>query len=137
MRAIGRIMAGSGFGDVIIEAGICASGIDKQSKHYNRAMRVRQHMLDAVERMVLEKFIDSLSDGWEELSKKNMLEKLPAISQLATDPSHSGIHGVEDSAQCKDFIHQFQLYKDKVHNDHIGKTAHFWMSYVDCVWIPL
>jgi hypothetical protein len=59
MGAIGKMMAGSGFDEVVIEAGVRASGSINQvmsGKHYNRAVRVHQHVLDAVTRLLLQSF---------------------------------------------------------------------------------
>src|SRR6218665_3248178 len=61
MGAIGTMMVGSGFEEILIESGMCTSGsIVKviSGKHCNRAMRVHQHMIDALERMLLEVFIE-------------------------------------------------------------------------------
>ena len=60
MGTLGKIMTGSGFEEVVILAGICASGsLDKvmSGKHYNRTMRVHQLMLDACERLLLQEFL--------------------------------------------------------------------------------
>ena len=62
MGALGKIMAGSGFEDILIESGICASGtVEKvlSGNHYNLALRVHQHMSDAVEHMLLHEFCES------------------------------------------------------------------------------
>ena len=56
------MLTGSGFEDILIEAGVCASGfIDKviSGKHFNRAMRIHQHMLDVLERICLDEFVCS------------------------------------------------------------------------------
>jgi len=56
MGCIGKMMCGSGFEDIVIEAGLCASGAIERvtsGKHYNRALRVHQRMLDGLERMML------------------------------------------------------------------------------------
>jgi len=50
MGAIGKMMSGSGLVEIIIEAGVCASGSIAKvitGKHYNRALRVHQLMLEA------------------------------------------------------------------------------------------
>ena len=42
LGAVGKLLQGSGFTDIVIEAGVCASGsVEKvlSGKHYNRAMR--------------------------------------------------------------------------------------------------
>jgi len=50
-----------GFKNIIIEAGLCASGSIEQvmsGKHYNHAMWVHQRMLETLERM-LQKSLDN------------------------------------------------------------------------------
>ena len=52
MGAIGKMMNGSGLEEIIIESGVCASGSIAKviaGKHYNRALRVHQLMLEACE----------------------------------------------------------------------------------------
>ena len=50
--ALGKHMKGSGFEDIVIEAGVCASGYLQKvmsGKHYNRALRVHKMVLEALE----------------------------------------------------------------------------------------
>ena len=83
-------MTGSGFEDILIEAGVCASGsIAKvmSGKHYNRAIRVHQRMNDAIERMLLKQFcvhasVTIISNDSEE----NPLSDLFALAEC---PSHN------------------------------------------------
>ena len=52
-------MQGSGFEDVVIESGICASGSLKKvmsGKHYNRALRVHKLMLESLKRLLFRAF---------------------------------------------------------------------------------
>jgi hypothetical protein len=66
MAALGKLMAGSGFEELLIESGICASGSINQvlsGKHFNRAIRVHQHMLDAVNRLILDVFVETSCTG--------------------------------------------------------------------------
>ena len=61
MGAIGK-KAGSGFEEIFLEAGICASGsLSKvmSGKHYNQAMRVYQLLLEACERLFLQSFTEN------------------------------------------------------------------------------
>jgi len=59
------------------------------------------------------------------------------ISQLASAPSRRHLDAVETSPDCKTFIDHFDEYKNEVRNGFLGKTAQFWMSYCDSVWILL
>lgn len=59
MGALGKMMAGSGFEEILLQSNLCASGSIDQvmtGKHYNRAIRVHQRMLEAVEQILIEVF---------------------------------------------------------------------------------
>ena len=73
MGAMGKMMAGSGFEELIIEAGICASGsINKviAGKHYNRVMRTHQLMLDALERLLLQAYMATFEKENDTVAEK-------------------------------------------------------------------
>ena len=57
MGALGKKMRWSGFEEVLIESGICASGLIEQvltGKHYNHALRVHKVVYEALERILLQ-----------------------------------------------------------------------------------
>ena len=88
MAALGRMMAGSGFEELLIEARLCVIGSITQimnGKHFNRAMSVHHHMLDAVNWLTLDAFLenyDSLTVCPDELKA------------LADKPSNETLHTV-------------------------------------------
>ena len=52
-------MKGSGFEDIVIEAGVCASGSLKKvmsGKQYSQALRVHKMVLEALKRLLFEEF---------------------------------------------------------------------------------
>ena len=88
MKALDLMMVDSGFEEVVLEAGICASGSLKKvmsGKHYKRAMRVHQLINDAIQRLMLQAFID-----------KNPDLELLDLQQLALHPSHSSVTDVNE-----------------------------------------
>ena len=57
MGALGKKMRCSGFEEVLIESGICASGLIEQvltGKHYNHALRAHKVVYKALERILLQ-----------------------------------------------------------------------------------
>ena len=57
MGALGKKMRGSGFEEVLIESGICASGLIAQvltGKHCNHALCVHKDVYKALERILLQ-----------------------------------------------------------------------------------
>jgi len=133
LGALGKMMSGSCFEDIVVEAGLCASGSIEQvmsGKHYNRSMRVHQRMLDALERMLMTSF-----QQHAQLTVDS--DCLPAASTLAAEPSPAHLQAAEDSAACKDFLAHFNNFQDAIRHGDFGKTAKFWIQYCDCVWTLL
>ena len=61
--ALSSKMKGSGLSEILIESGVCASGsLEKvmSGKHYNRALRVHKLTVEALERLLLCKFEESV-----------------------------------------------------------------------------
>ena len=59
--ALGKHIKGSCFEEIVIEAGVCASGSLQKvmsGKHYNRALRAHKLVLEALERLLFEVFQD-------------------------------------------------------------------------------
>ena len=80
-------MTGSGLEEILIEAGVCVSGSIVKvmcGKHFNRALRIHQHMLDALERNCLDEFVCSstaLDSSISDVILEN-ISKLAAFSIL-------------------------------------------------------
>ena len=133
MGAIGKMISGSGFEDIVVEAGLCASGSIEQvmsGKHYNRSVRVHQRMLDALERMLLTSFNNSVESGQER-------DNLSAAVNLAFQPTAENLQNAEDSETCKTYLMEYDKFKAAVRHGKFGKTSQFWLQYCDSVWVLL
>ena len=127
MGAIGKMMCGSGFEDVLMESGVCASGsIDKvmSGKHYNRAMRVHQLMLDATERLLLESFVQNNS----------LRIPVEAAEALAKEPSLDNLKLFLNTEGCPCFATEDNTFRDDVRKGQYGATAKFWFTYMESDW---
>ena len=128
MGALGQMMSCSGFEDVVIESGICASGSIRQvmnGKHFTRSMRVHHHMMDAIHRLIMNSFVSQST-----VDVKEMLEMLT----LAGDPSSDNVNQVLNSPSCQAFFDKHAAYVDSIREGKHGCTAQFWLMYADCVW---
>ena len=57
---IGKTVKGSGFRDIIFQAGVCLTGsfnVVSMGSHYNRAWTVHSAFSEALERLLIERFI--------------------------------------------------------------------------------
>ena len=62
LRIIGKMMQGTGLGDILIEADLTSSGSLQgilAGKHHSRAMTCHKMMLEALERLLLKEFLVS------------------------------------------------------------------------------
>ena len=119
---IGKIVQGSGFEEVVYQTGLCTSGGIKgvlSGKHYNRSWRIHECLAEAIERLFCEALVESCPDELE-----------TAIKAILTD------------MDCKDVISQrpFRAYEEEYMKKkmeclqgHRGKTAQFWMSYLNLI----
>ena len=132
MGSLGKMMCDSGFEDIIIEAGLCASGSIQQvmsGKHYNRAMRVHQRMMEALERMLQMSLINNTQDVDN--------EQLLSLATLANEPSAINFQTVEGCDSSEQYLTNLEENKNCIRDGKNRKTAQFWLKYCDCVWLLL
>ena len=119
---IGKLVTGSGFEDVVFQAGVCSSGSLKgvlAGSHYNRAWIVHAAFSEALERLLFERF----------LNESNLT--LPDVFFEPIDvPSLNNINEAIESA--KDIFTKYLTFKDNARNGALGKTPQFWIQlYMD------
>ena len=131
LGAVGRMMIGSGFEEIVIESGICSSGsIDQvlSGKHYNRALRVHQLMAIALDKLLLQEFVERTCYDTSQLQE---------LQLLATFPCSEYMSATEDSESWRIFNGQFSAFADAARQGTFGHTCQFWMQYHDCIWLLL
>ena len=137
-KMLGKKMAGSGLEDILLEAGLMSSGSMKgvmTGKNYDRSLHCHKTMVECLERLLFDEFLsmagkdDALSGIPEE--SKNIFQ------ELIRSPTKERLAEVVANADLKALIESYESFKADVRNGSLGKTAQFWMSYVDCVWIAL
>lgn len=108
LGCLGKIMAGSGYEDILVASEICASGsINKvmSGKHYNRAISIHKTMMESLERLLFTVYADNhpenLPDkvGWER------------FKCLAENPNNSNLKLVNNNESCKTFLSQYEKFK--------------------------
>ena len=133
LAAFRKQMGSSGLEEIFIESGIYASGsIAKvmSGKHYNRAMRVRKIMLEALEQKLMKKYEDM----------GNILLKSEAkdvMECLAKDPSEQTLKEVLQDEDSQEMTSMYDAFKDQVIRGEHGKTPQFWIGYMDKVILIL
>ena len=128
---VGKMMKGSGFSEIVIESGICASGsLDRvmSGKHFNRAVRVHKLMFESLERLLLSRFEQDHPRA-ECLSE----ETFTLLKQLIDTPCKETLNTVEQSEEFKAYFEKYNMFKSEVLSGDHGKTAQFWAKYMHVV----
>ena len=132
LGAIGKLMRGSGFEDIVTESGICASGSMEgvlTGKHYNRAIRVHSVVMEALERLLFRSFTQRTEISKLVGDAKEAIKRLSPESGEYTD--------IMTSDSFIELASQYFIFKDQVRNGRYGKTAQFWIQYLDRIWLLL
>ena len=128
MAALGKSIRGSGFEEILVESGICASGsIAKvlNGKHYNRAIRVHKIVLEALEHLLLQEF-----EACTPVDEKVRT----AFIHLSKNPSEERLKELLSNDKCRSMLALLPDFKDKICKGEVGKTAQYWLTYMDRVW---
>ena len=108
------IVDGSGFEDAIFQTEVCSSGSLNgvlSGSHYNRCWTVHSAFAEALERLLLERFLTECDVSIPE-----------TFAQIAQEPDSATIDDV-----CVTFIRKYDEFKQSVHGGKLGKTPQFWL----------
>ena len=94
-------------------------------KHYNRALRVHNLMLESLERLFF-RASENQMNCIEELND----DSCKAIEELSETPNADNLNNTVSNQMYCDF-------KESVRNGSLAKTAMFWMNYMNIVWLVL
>ncbi len=137
-RVIGKKMEASGLTDVLLEAGLVGSGTVygvMSGKNYSRAMLCHKIVVESLERLLLKYFLDiknetELFDNLPEISKDR-------LSHLKSHPSKDKLESVVGDEDIVKYIDRYIAFRKSVEDGEMGKTAQFWLSYMNAVWLAL
>ncbi len=137
MRMIGVKMEGSGLSDVLMEAGLMSSGSLNgvmSGKHYERAIHCHRVMIECLERLLYKQFL--MSKGKESISDlPEPCKKM--LNDLVQSTSRETLEACSDNDALNLHMKEYQEYRKEVKDGKLGKTAKFWLSYIDHVWLVL
>ena len=126
-----KMMNCSGLSEIILESGICASGSLNRvmnGKHFNKALRVHKLVFEALQRLLLIRFVE-MNSQFELLSQ----ETHSMMMDLIHDPCKENVSKIKDSEEFKAFFQRYRTFTSELLDGNHGKTAQFWMRYMDIV----
>jgi hypothetical protein len=121
----GHKCRGSGYSEILIEAGLVTSGCLSsvlKGKAFAKAMFCLKTVSEAMERLLMERFIDE--ENVDVSNPKALFNLIQSCSQETLDLA------LQDPSTLT-ILKKHNTYEDKVRNGHLGKTAKFWLSVID------
>ena len=137
-KTVGKKMAGSGLSDVLLEAGLIGTGSVHgvlSGKHYEMAMHCHKILLESLERILLDKFV-------EQENEDVIFASLPEgtrdkINTLIYSQTKYTMDDLMSEQGFITYIWKYTEFKKSVRDGVLGKTAQFWVSYMDHIWLVL
>ena len=131
-------MNSCGFSDVMLEAELVKSGTVHGvmgGKNYSRAMVSHKTMLEALERLLLTLFLEQRG---EEATFDHLPDDSPKkLKLILTSPQKESIESAANDPHVSKYIDDYFQFRWEVRDGRLGKTAQFWLNYVDHVRLAL
>ena len=119
-QVMGMIVSSSGFEDTVFQSVLCSSGSLMgviSGSHYNRAWMVHSTVSEALERLLLERFL-----------QETQLHLPSELEEICIDAeSYSG----SILSVCEEFIAGYESLKESIRKGDLGYTTQYWMIYLD------
>ena len=138
LKMIGKKMNGSGLADILLEAGLISSGSLNgvlSGKQYDRALHCHKTMLECLERLILKSYLETT--GAESHFPSLPAETMDHLANAKGSPTHDPVVKLLEDGGLNEFMAEYELYREDVRKGQHGKTAQFWMSYMDHIWLVL
>jgi hypothetical protein len=97
------------------------------SRHYNRALRVHKTVLEGLERMLMEKFMNTQA-------AKDQMEE---VAEMVKDPSRLDLEAIIQHDSVIQLHDSYRKYRQSILNGEMGKTSQFWLMYAERIWLVL
>ena len=138
LKMVGKKLAGSGLGDVLLESGLIGSGSVHgvlSGIHYERAMQCHTILLESLERLLLDQFHERENE--DSLFASLPEETRDKIDNLKLSQSKHAMGELMSDNLFLAYIRKYMVFKKSARDGAVGKTAQFWMSYMDHILLVL
>ena len=136
LKMIGKKMECSGLSDILLEAGLISPGFLSgvpSGKSYARAIHCHKVMVESLERLLLEQFTEKTEVCFVDIPQASK----DLLNGLVKSPSKENETFVLADLHIVSYIERYLKFCETCRTGVLGKTAIFWMSYMDHVWLTL
>ena len=128
LKMIGKKMEGSGLSDILVECNLISPGSIQgvvTGKHFNRSTYCHKVMYESLNRLLIEEFLKNKSEDLLSDLRSIVIDCPEQIKEL-----------MSNDTVC-DQVEEFLQFCQSVREGALGKTAQFWLSYMDHISLVL
>lgn len=121
----GHKMCGSGYAEILFEAQLVTSGSLKgvlSGKSYAKSLFCLKTVCEAMERLLMEKFIEE---------ENILMTNTAALLKLIETCNKETLNEALKDPSTLTLIERYHVFEEKVLKGHLGKTATFWVSFIN------
>ena len=137
-KMLGKKMDGSGLSDVLLEANLISSGSLQgvlAGKHYDRATNCHKVVLESMHRLLMQEYLQTRSKA--EVFNGLGNEKVKMVETVTNDLSPESLTWFLEDPDLLTDLDDYLDFCETVRNGQLGKTAKFWLTYMDHVSLVL
>ena len=129
LKMVGHKMAGSGYAEILVEANLVTSGCLQSvlnGKNYAKSLWCLKAVCEGLERLLFMAFMDDLAQD-----SPHHTSNIAALSSLIQSPSQPNLQKLLLDPSMLSLLVEYTEFQDQVRRGVLGKTAAFWISFLD------
>ena len=135
---LGKKMDGSGFSDILLEAGLITSGSlsgVKSGPNYSRSIHCHKVLVEALDKLLFDRFLKMRGETvpFQQLAQSSK----DKIISLTDQPNTDNEEAVLQDRVIGDYIDDYIKFREGVRAGKLGKTPVLWMTYINHIWLML
>ena len=108
--------------------GIGSFDVVMTGKNYDRAMHCHKVLIEALEQLLLKKFL--LMREKDELLTSLSADTWALVESLFSSPGVLALEEAVNDVDLVQLLEEYMTFRDEVLAGSLGQTAQFWMSYM-------
>ena len=133
LKMIGKEMNESGLADMLLEAGAISVGFMNDvisGKNYSRAINCHKVTAKSMERLLYHRFLEArcLKD-----LPGDLLQAIDHIDHIINERTSENLHAAMQNEALANFLEEYSSFRQQVRGGSQGKTAQFWLTYMNHV----
>ena len=122
---------------MLLEAGVIFVGFMNgviSGKNYSRTTNCHEVMAKSLERLLLDRYLET---GCLKGLPGDLLQAIDYNNHIINERTSENLHAAMQNKALADFLEEYSLFRQQIRGGSQGKTAQFWLTYMNHVSLDL